>query len=73
MYVLEHFMSLRRILIFISIQYQFNLHNQFFLIFFKTKLLMINLKIEHCGSFYDPSYQIQFLIKWQAFFTTSPK
>ncbi len=43
------------ILSFISIRYQFNLHDQFFLVFFKTKLLMINLKMEHCGAFYDPS------------------
>ena len=42
----------------VSIQYQFNLYDQFFLIFFKTKLLMINLKMEHCGAFYAPSYHI---------------
>ena len=42
----------------VSIQYQFNLHDQFFLIFFKTKLLMINLKMEHCGAFYAPSYHM---------------
>ena len=36
------------ILSFISIQNQFNLHDQIFLIFFKTKLLVINLSIvEH--------------------------
>ena len=38
------------ILSFISIQCQFNLHDQVLLIFFKTKLLMINLKMEHCGA-----------------------
>jgi len=43
---------------FISIQYQFNLHDQFLLIFFKTKLLVISLKMEHCGAFYAPSYHI---------------
>jgi len=37
------------ILSFISIQYQFNLHDQFFLIFFKTKLLMINLWSISCS------------------------
>jgi len=47
-----------RILIFISIQYQFNLHDQFFLVFSKTKLLMINLKMVYCGAFYAPSYHI---------------
>jgi len=34
------------------------LYDQLFLIFFKTKLLMINLKMEHCGAFYAPSYHI---------------
>jgi len=43
---------------FISIQYQFNLHGQFFLIFFKTKLLMMSLKMEHCGAFHAPSYHV---------------
>jgi hypothetical protein len=60
---------------FISIQYQFNLDDQFFLIYFKTKLLMINLKTEHCGAFYAPSYHmasffyyvpfIGLLVKWK--------
>ncbi len=55
------------ILSFISIQYQFNLHDQIFLIFFKTKLLMINLKMEHCGAFYAPSCHIckEFKKKWK--------
>jgi hypothetical protein len=54
----DNFVGNEGILSFISIQYQFNLHDQFFLISFKTKLLMINLKMEHCGAFYAPSYHI---------------
>ena len=50
-----------RIKNFISIQYQFNLHDHFFLIFFKTKLLMINLKMERCGAFYASSGIIKFI------------
>jgi len=45
-----------------KVSYQFSINStymiNFFLIFFKTKLLMINLKMEHCGTFYAPSYHI---------------
>ena len=42
----------------ISIQISFNFDDQFFLIYFKTELLRINLKVEHCGAFYAPSNDI---------------
>ncbi len=43
---------------FISIQISIHFDDQFFLIYFKTKLLRINLKVEHCGAFYAPSKDI---------------
>ena len=43
---------------FISIQISIHFDDQFFLIYFKTKLLRMNLKVEHCGAFYAPSNDI---------------
>jgi len=43
---------------FISIQISFHFDDQFILIYLKTKLLRINLKVEHCGAFYAPSNDI---------------
>jgi hypothetical protein len=45
-------------LIFISIQISINFDDQFFLIYLRTKLLRINLKVEHCEALYAPSNDI---------------
>jgi len=45
-------------LIFISIQISINFDDQFFLIYLRTKLLRINLKVEICEAFYAPSNDI---------------
>jgi hypothetical protein len=39
-------------LIFLSIQISINFDDQFFLIYLRTKVLRINLKVEHCEAFY---------------------